>query len=243
MAGRITSKSLFWRIVLAVGVAAATVCLLQNLHLPAEARQKKLENAASQPAHHYAILIDLDENTLSLLENGRLVHRYPCATGKSTTPSPVGYFKITRKSLWGEGFGGYFIGLNVPWGIYGIHGTTDPNSVGLYASHGCFRMLDADIRELYGTVSRGTPVLVVSGVYGAFGHGFRMISPGMYGQDVLLVQRQLQHLGYFSGECNGQYDTDVLRQSIHRFQQEYGLPVSDSISRKMMAELGFTQIE
>lgn len=241
MAGKTAPKPFFWRMALAAAFAAAMLCLLQNL--PAGAWRKGPDISAIRTVSQYTILIDLDESTLSLIDSGRMVRRYPCAIGKSRTPSPVGYFKITRKSLWGEGFGGYFLGLNVPWGIYGIHGTTDPNSVGLPASHGCFRMSDEDIREVYDTVERGTPVLIVSGVYGAFGHGFRMISPGMYGQDVLLIQRQLQRLGYFSGECNGRYDAEDLRQAIHRFQQDYGLPVSDSISEKMAAELGLSLIE
>ncbi len=226
-----------------LGLAVLTAaCLLAAYRLPTFSRAGR-SHAAAQPVRQYAILIDLDENTLTLLENGRVIRRCPCATGKADTPSPVGYFKITRKSRWGEGFGGYFLGMNVPWGIYGIHGTTSPDSVGQNASHGCFRLLDDDIRELYETVGRGTPVLIVSGVYGAFGHGFRTISPGMSGQDVLLMQKTLRRLGYFSGECSGRYDTRDFQEAIHRFQQDYDLPISDSIGRKMAQIMGLSVIE
>ena len=35
---------------------------------------------------------------------------------------------------------GSWLGLNVPWGKFGIHGTLDPHSVGWASSHGCIRM-------------------------------------------------------------------------------------------------------
>ena len=37
---------------------------------------------------------------------------------------------IINKAGWGEGFGGAWMGLNVPWGTYGIHGTKSPWFVG-----------------------------------------------------------------------------------------------------------------
>ena len=43
----------------------------------------------------------------------------------------------------------------------GIHGTITPDSIGLYSSSGCPRMLKADVEELYDLVVRSTPVTVV----------------------------------------------------------------------------------
>ncbi len=43
---------------------------------------------------------------------------------------------------------------------YAIHGTNRPSSIGTFASYGCFRMLNADILDLYRRVATGTPVLV-----------------------------------------------------------------------------------
>ncbi len=42
-----------------------------------------------------------------------------------------------------------WIGLNVPWGVSGIHGTNMPGTIGSEASHGCIRMLDKDVEEHY----------------------------------------------------------------------------------------------
>ncbi|MFM1920541.1 MAG: putative L,D-transpeptidase YkuD [Candidatus Hydrogenedentota bacterium] len=43
----------------------------------------------------------------------------------------------------------------------GIHGTIDPESIGLYKSHGCPRLKKEDVEELYDLVVRSTPVQIV----------------------------------------------------------------------------------
>jgi hypothetical protein len=43
---------------------------------------------------------------------------------------------------------------------YGIHGTDAPASIGRSVSHGCVRMLNADIERLYPMVAVGTPVYI-----------------------------------------------------------------------------------
>lgn len=45
-------------------------------------------------------------------------------------------------------------------GEYAIHGTNRPESVGRFASYGCFRMYNADVLDLYARVRVGTPVIV-----------------------------------------------------------------------------------
>jgi lipoprotein-anchoring transpeptidase ErfK/SrfK len=45
-------------------------------------------------------------------------------------------------------------------GQYAIHGTNQPNLIGGFVSHGCIRMYNADVTDLYGRVSVGTPVVV-----------------------------------------------------------------------------------
>ena len=97
------------------------------------------------------------------------------------------------RRIWTEvGFG-----LNVPWGDFGIHGTLDPNSVGWASSHGCIRMNNKDVAELYKIIPTGTKVTIVDGIYGAFGKGFRNLKSGMYGSDVMEIQKRLKELGFF----------------------------------------------
>ncbi len=45
-------------------------------------------------------------------------------------------------------------------GEYAIHGTNNPGSIGGFVSHGCIRMYNADIMDLFGRVGIGTTVVV-----------------------------------------------------------------------------------
>jgi hypothetical protein len=233
-------------------VLTVILILLVTAMLPLTAKNSVLffnkqtaKNVSVKPniVNKYFINIDVDENMIYLLKNGKCFKSYVCASGKNTTPSPLGYFKIVKKSLWGEGFGGYYMGLNCPWGDYGIHGTTSPDSIGFDASHGCFRMYNSDVEELYSFVAVGTPVIISEGSYGDFGCGMRTIGHGMYGQDVLAVQKKLMLLGFFKGNCDGIFDTYDLLSAIHQFQKAKGLPICDYINKSLYSKLGFAQIE
>ena len=46
-------------------------------------------------------------------------------------------------------------------GEYAIHGTNNPASIGGFVSHGCIRMYNSDIMDLYERVSMGTKVIVL----------------------------------------------------------------------------------
>ena len=43
---------------------------------------------------------------------------------------------------------------------YAIHGTNQPSSIGHFVSHGCIRMFNEDVTDLFGRVGVGTPVVV-----------------------------------------------------------------------------------
>jgi lipoprotein-anchoring transpeptidase ErfK/SrfK len=45
-------------------------------------------------------------------------------------------------------------------GEYAIHGTNAPGTIGGFVSHGCIRMYNEDIMDLYSRVGVGTPVVV-----------------------------------------------------------------------------------
>jgi lipoprotein-anchoring transpeptidase ErfK/SrfK len=44
---------------------------------------------------------------------------------------------------------------------YAIHGTNEPGKIGHFVSHGCIRMFNEDVMELFAHVPLGTPVVVV----------------------------------------------------------------------------------
>lgn len=190
----------------------------------------------------YCIFIEVEDKTLYLLQDGKCIKKYPIASGKSETPSPIGLWKIVEKGDWGEGFGGRWMGLNVPWGKYGIHGTLADESIGTAASAGCFRMFNNDVYELYNIVSWGTSVVVVNGCFGSFGKGFAAISPGDRGADVLAIQRRLKDLGYFKGYLSGIYEDD-LKHALHKFQSDSGLMVKNTISKGDWLAMGFREFE
>ena len=196
--------------------------------------------AGHKPEH--LILIQIDEKTLYLFEDGKCIKKYSVASGKKGWPSPIGDWEIISKGDWGEGFGGRWLGLNVRWGKYGIHGTRQENSIGRSASHGCIRMFRRDIKELYDIVSIGTPVIIRNGLFGPFGTGFRDLAPGDRGADVLAVQEKLKDLGYFHGYVSGIYEDD-LKNALYKFQKDHHLKIKHTITRSDYHAMGFVEME
>lgn len=238
MTKRYSNKKQNLRLLSITSVALLIVLAFYDSWLLFLSIKKEMPKEKAKQAN-YSILIDTEERTLYLLNNGYLLKSYPCAIGKTETPSPLGGFTICEKSHWGKGFGGYWMGLDCSWGKYGIHGTTKPDSVGFASSHGCFRMISSDAAELYGIVPCGTPVYVCGGCYGAFGNNFRTISPYMFGRDVQLVQKRLKEKGYYNGSCNGKYNSEEFKNAIHSYQKDNGLYITDYVTKKMLNSLGF----
>jgi hypothetical protein len=106
----------------------------------------------------YRIDINTKKLKLYLFKNGTLIKKYSVAVGKPATPTPLGHWTIIKKGLWGAQFGGHFMQLSIPWGIYGIHGTDMPSSIARAVSHGCVRMYSNDAKELYSIIPVGTAV-------------------------------------------------------------------------------------
>ncbi|KHD38544.1 ErfK/YbiS/YcfS/YnhG family protein [Clostridium acetobutylicum] len=183
------------------------------------------------------IVIDVVSNKLCVFQNDKLLKTYTIAGGKPSTPSPIGTWTIVGKDTWGEGFGGRWMGFNVPWGKYGIHGTIFPDSIGGNTSHGCIRMRNDDVRELYKITPVGTKVIVQGGPYGNFGSYLRNIKPGDRGSDVYEVQKILREKGYYNGTPDGIYG-EGMKYCIHKFQKDNNLYISDIITRKFYEKLG-----
>ncbi len=229
------------------GNALVAACLAgvaaMGLLLHVLGAERPAEGPASEAAPpRTSILIELPEKTVYVLENGKPVASFPCAVGKPETPSPVGSFTISEKAHWGEGFGGYWIGLSCTWGNFGLHGTTHPESVGHAASHGCFRLDNADAAKLYDMVNEGDSVAVSGGIYGVFSNGLRAVSPGMYGADVVFVQRFLRQNGFYDGDLTGSLDAQTLL-AFHRFEVSRGFPRTWSITPWHFEQMGVHLLE
>ena len=122
------------------------------------------------------LVISIPDRKIALIEDGRVVKVYPVAVGKAGTPSPRGSFHIASRvqhPTWyqpgkvvGPGpanpLGTRWMGLGYKG--YGIHGTNMPLSIGKAASHGCNRMRNRDVEDLFNRVEVGDAVELVTEV-------------------------------------------------------------------------------
>ena len=123
----------------------------------------------AQPASR-RIVVSIPDRKLALLEDGRVVKIYPVAVGADATPSPAGSFTVIERvkdPTWYHPGKVVPAGKNNPLGPrwiglsrkgYGIHGTSSPRSIGHRASHGCIRMRNEDVKELFPQVAVGETV-------------------------------------------------------------------------------------
>lgn len=116
------------------------------------------------------IVVSIPDRKLAVVESGRVVKIFPTAVGAARTPSPTGTFEIVARipnPTWyskgkvvgpgkGNPVGTRWIGLSKKG--YGIHGTNNPASIGHNASHGCIRMRNQDVEELFTMVGVGETV-------------------------------------------------------------------------------------
>lgn len=196
--------------------------------------------AASLPM---TIHIDVEQKCLTLFQGDAMIRRYTIATGAWDTPTPVGVFRITHRFS-GDmcGFGTCFLGLSVPWGDYGIHGTNKPESIGSNASHGCIRMKVADAEELYALVPDGTTVVIECGAYGELGGSLRTLKNGDRSSMVCAVQRKLRALGYYHGWPDGVFGA-ATQKAVNAARQAYALPPNGLVDWALYQAIGLTLFE
>lgn len=129
------------------------------------------EQKTTAPSQQKKILLNLASRILTLYQGDVKIRMYPVGVGKPDTPSPIGHYRVTTKEVnptWIDPDSSTVIpsGPDCPlgyrwmglFGNYGIHGTNVPSSIGGYVSHGCIRMHEADVEDLYDHTPLGTPV-------------------------------------------------------------------------------------
>lgn len=116
------------------------------------------------------IIVSIPDRKLALIEFERVVVVYDVAVGAAASPSPAGSFTIVSRvskptyykpgTVIGPGasnpLGTRWIGLSEKG--YGIHGTDDPRSIGFARSHGCIRLKNGDVEQLFKRVRNGDVV-------------------------------------------------------------------------------------
>ena len=112
----------------------------------------------SYPAGRPTIIVVVKSQLrLYWIRNDLLVKSYVVATGRPSLPTPTGYWRIGAKyytdssSVYGPRKmrmfrlrDGHFV-----YTAYNMHGTNVDSSIGTYASHGCIRLHNRDILELF----------------------------------------------------------------------------------------------
>ena len=122
------------------------------------------------------LIINSKKNKLGYFKEGILVKEFSVATGKSSTPTPQGKFKIVNKiknrPYYSGGIpggspnnplGDRWLGLHVgaTYGTtYAIHGNNNASSIGKHVSGGCIRMHNSEIRWLFDQINVGAYAII-----------------------------------------------------------------------------------
>ncbi len=119
------------------------------------------------------IVIERGARRLTVYHGEEVLARFPVATGKASSPTPIGTFfvdgrvRLSGNRSYGDGqvsFTGFsevyqsFGGGN---GQVAMHGTQNPALIGTPASHGCVRLTNEGIRRVLDLAEAGTPVEVI----------------------------------------------------------------------------------
>jgi lipoprotein-anchoring transpeptidase ErfK/SrfK len=129
--------------------------------------------------HEIRLEITRSAHRVTVYRGDDQIQTYPVALGRPGWETPLGEFHIlqmVRNPAWehplthevfppgsrGNELGAYWIGFCADRdGVVGFHATPHPESVGKSLSHGCVRMHESDIREMFAEVNLGTLVTVV----------------------------------------------------------------------------------
>ncbi|MDO9556226.1 MAG: cell wall-binding repeat-containing protein [Coriobacteriia bacterium] len=112
------------------------------------------------------IVVDKSDFRLYWIKADELIKSYPVAIGRGSMETPVAMWKILAKyytnplGVYGPRKMRLFrkYGSSYVYTAYGIHGTNEPWVIGTKASHGCIRLYNSDVLELFPQVPLGTVV-------------------------------------------------------------------------------------
>lgn len=214
-----------------------SACLLTNTATAYSSLDPDIDPASV--SERVKIIIDMDRLTLTLFDGTEPLQQYPVAMGKYETPTPVGNWEIVSKDIKPAAMlGTRWMGLNIPYGVYGIHGTYDTHSIGSFASHGCIRMFNHDVEKVFPLVENGTPVTIVGSPFGAPGTPPAVLKMGDTGPAVLEAQKVLKRLGYLQWTPDGFWGQGT-EKAVKRLREEHGLKGQAVIDDTVYRLLGF----
>lgn len=128
------------------------------------------------PRYRDRLVVDKKEKKMYWLRGKKTVKIYPVSVGRVGSETPEGEFEVVSKVAhpvwyWEKKvipadspqnlLGTRWLGLNHKG--YGIHGTRNPESIGAARSHGCIRMHNKDVEEIFPWIPQGTKVIIHDG--------------------------------------------------------------------------------
>ena len=95
--------------------------------------------------------VDLSSQTMTVIKDGRVIHRWKVSTARPGKVTPIGTFRPQRMH---RQWRSTIYGSNMPYSIffrgpYAIHGTNAVSRLGRPASAGCVRLHTANAKRLY----------------------------------------------------------------------------------------------
>jgi len=128
------------------------------------------QSHANEDRPHRRVIVSIPDRKLAVVENGQVLRIFAVAVGAKVSNSPAGEFQIVNRvvnpTYYHPGtviapgkdnpVGTRWIGLDKQG--YGIHGTNEPWSIGKAASHGCIRLRNRDVEQLFTMLRVGDTV-------------------------------------------------------------------------------------
>jgi lipoprotein-anchoring transpeptidase ErfK/SrfK len=164
-------EPIYWLVLLALASA-----------IPATAQSA---DATADDQTERVVLVSLVDRKLAVIQDGVVIATFQVAVGADVSPSPTGEFRIVSRV---QNPTYYRPGTIIPAGKdnpvgtrwmglsrkgLGIHGTNAPNSIGRAASHGCIRLRNRDVEQLFTMLRIGDVVQIrgerdeqIAGVFG-----------------------------------------------------------------------------
>ncbi|MBO0661178.1 L,D-transpeptidase [Jiella sp. MQZ9-1] len=99
--------------------------------------------------------VDLSSQTLTVIQDGEIMYRWPVSTARRGYRTPTGSWRPKRlQRMW---YSRKYDMSPMPYSVfynggYAIHGTGAISRLGRPASHGCVRLHPANARTFYGLV-------------------------------------------------------------------------------------------
>lgn len=125
-----------------------------------------------------SLVVDLSDRRVYVYQDEQVKTSFRIAVGRAGWETPTGRYEVismVEHPTWQHPFTGEIVppGNGNPLGVrwigfwtdgkntIGFHGTPNEETVGRAASHGCIRMYNDDVINLFEMVQVGTPVIVV----------------------------------------------------------------------------------